>query len=208
MIRTRIVVLTLCALLVFMPLTAAGERLDPPQRVTPGEGYFEVPISDWLQYRDLAAPGGERPGARGRSASGFADLAPNPDMGEELPIELLGAGSINKLAAMSSWITSDLLGDLFLTEAVWFDTEELLVVGLFTTTKDKDVVTRVKIKDADTGNVVFDESFVGAIKPGVILGLDVPVGQLPVGAYLVNIKYTQGNRKANVKYHIIVVTAP
>ena len=207
--RTRIAALTLCALLALLPFAAAAERLEHPRNTSANQGYFTIDAAGEFDYGYFASPYSERCEARGRTTWGMADLEPGPERGEDLSVDPLAVdqGKIDKLAAMSSWVTSDFMADDNTTASVWFDSEELSVVTLFFINKDKAVTSRVKVKDALNNIVVFDETFVldKLPQPPQVVGLNATLGQLPEGAYLISVKHSQGsNKKAGLKYHITV----
>jgi hypothetical protein len=173
----RAVALALCLSLGTIPLVGAAERLEAPRALPDASGFFALP------------PSGGAPGLPG--------------------IDLMGlkTGKPATIAAMSSWVNSDLMPDDYTTDVRWFTNETLVFFVWFYTEKARDVTVDVIVKDVNRARV-FSDTFTDAPLVGELNGFFFN-SQLfwDPGFYKLTVKFKQGKKVAGLKYWFQVVTA-
>jgi hypothetical protein len=171
----RAVVLAVCLTLGMTPLAGAAERLDDPRALPKASGFFSLP------------------------ATGGA-----PDLGG-IGIQGLRAGKPANIAAMAAWVNSDLMPDDYTTDVRWYTNETLIFFVWFFTEKGRDVKVDVIVKNT-AGSTVFSDTFTDAPLVSELNGFFFNSQRFwDPGFYKLTVKFTQGKKKAGLKFWFQVV---
>jgi len=118
-------------------------------------------------------------------------------------IQSLAMGKPTGLAALSSWVTSDMMADDYSTDAMWYDFEQIRVMGMFYSPRDRALRAAIRITDMNNDVV---ESGVAQFSPdpASVMYVSLDVGELAPGFYKAKVTYKQGNRAAGSEYWFTV----
>lgn len=119
----------------------------------------------------------------------------------------LSVGKPGKILMLDAWITSDYMPDDWTTAIVWYDIENLAVVGSFFAQSSAEVTASVNVV-SDRGTPVAAQSFSASPFPAHSNRTSFTLGALPVGYYRVRFRVKQGSRTIGQEFWIQVEPTP
>lgn len=119
-------------------------------------------------------------------------------------IQALAMGKPTTLSALSSWVTSDMMADDYATDAMWYDFEQIRIMGMFYSPRDRMVRATIRVTDM-SNNVVEAGVAQFSPDPATVMYVSLDVGELPPGFYRAKVVYKQGNRTAGSEYWFTIV---